>query len=1166
MLTPNADRGEDFVGTSGDDTFEAPMGTINFVSGNTLNTGDVLDGNGGNNTLIADLINDSFSQSGLGAVRPTTDNIQNVLINAIPTDGTLGTAGNNVTLNASRMQDVENVWSIDSDASLTVADITTKTSDGGVRNTEDLTFRMDHTSNFNTDPNLDASNLTVYFDENYLLAGRVEDAGRIQYEVMNQDAWDLINLEGRDDVELLDGVIFQRLDFELNGERFQLAPLLGEGDSTGDGLTIRTHEDLAAAINAALAELGLADTVTASVGPNFVERSTVDGAQGRDAPAVILEATAGNELTANENFAFLAPVDEPGEAIEGLRNSNRYDRADEFVLEGRDEVVTTNLELHKVGRGDEGGDAWIGGKAGGAIPIINVDVLGDDSKPSDVGSIFTPGMRDMNIATHADYVNGDSFASLTIRDGATSSPRELLDADDFLGNINLGTTAAFTNVDTVTATGGGNVLFNGAYTAAGDYSVTTGGGTDTINVFLNGAAVNDEGTGLAISTGAGADRVTVSMDLNDGGFSNAVSYATMEELENLSINTGAGNDHVNLDGYGTFHIDAGAGDDFVRINSADSNGNANLGFWNLGSPSASTVNNGVTFMDGGERVLYNAELTVSFAGFEATASVETDRAGNFLADQSTINAAIIEAIEGDRVLSQLLNVAEGTGSELFINSTIGGDNWLSIDVFQPELVTSDADDGQVVISSGDVSALRAGLIATTANNSDDLEDADDIAGVFNGEGYGSIDRLGDGDSNIDYNVAEREGNEYLSAPGGNNADVGVNFSSVNPGSGDDVVVFHSNTASSNTLVLDSQFGTVNVVNFHNQAPSQADSYNDVGIHALDFTAFLDNRISESGSTASEEALTLTLNRADGYDPFPAGASNADNTDQSARANSVNMLGFDSDADEDQTFQGLTANVLLNALNSDDADDNFGGITDSSLTAVAQADLVGTTQKHIVMVENDLNPGEYKVFYLQSALDGDGNIANDGEFTNAQLLGTLDFGASVNFALVGNEDYESLREALINHVDQAPGTPFVFNEAGNKYDGFTTEPGAMPPNGDDDVVPLTLAQALDLGVGSLPNLYTIDPAAGVDAGAVSVADALEAFASVSDIISGAQNAGDLDAAELFAWSVNDSAENILESIEEPAVTGAGAVTLTDEEITQEQADALGELANFELGDT
>ena len=60
---------------------------------------------------------------------------------------------------------------------------------------------------------------------------------------------------------------------------------------------------------------------------------------------------------------------------------------------------------------------------------------------------------------------------------------------------------------------------------------------------------------------------------------------------------------------------------------------------------------------------------------------------------------------------------------------------------------------------------------------------------------------------------------------------------------------------------------------------------------------------------------------------------------------------------------------------------------------------------------------------------------------------------------------------------------------------------------------------------------------------------------------AQEAGELPE----AYNIKDSAENILADLENALLLGAVSVTLTDEEITQAQADALAVLENFERGE-
>ena len=57
-----------------------------------------------------------------------------------------------------------------------------------------------------------------------------------------------------------------------------------------------------------------------------------------------------------------------------------------------------------------------------------------------------------------------------------------------------------------------------------------------------------------------------------------------------------------------------------------------------------------------------------------------------------------------------------------------------------------------------------------------------------------------------------------------------NSSSINAGAGNDLIVLHSNDASSNIIKIDGAFGKNTVVNFHNVATHLVDEPADVGAH------------------------------------------------------------------------------------------------------------------------------------------------------------------------------------------------------------------------------------------------------------------------------------------------------------------------------------------------
>ncbi len=777
---------------------------------------------------------------------------------------------------------------------------------------------------------------------------------------------------------------------------------------------------------------------------------------------------------------------------------------------------------------------------GKGIRVFHVDVLGDDSKPSNIGTLATTNnwLRTVNIKTAAEYLDGDSFASLTIRDGFGQGSLNLVNANSFKGDLTLGNDTAIQNLRTLTAAGGGDVDFTADITGfmKTQYSYTTGSGSDSFDIELDGDAVDTfdptltfdqvERTGLDINSGAGNDRVKLTMKAEDASFTadrgNEVSQATMWELDNLKIVTGEGRDYVNLNAYGNFHILAGNDSDFVRINSVDENGNATTGRWVFGQATGQQAfdvdADGDSNYEG--RVLYRATLTVTFAGFESEAvEIHTDE--HFIANQMDINEAIERAIRENPELNRLLKPVfptptTGTAAQqLVVRSTVGGLNDLRVQIFQPELVENNPAAGQVVLNAGDVPAIAQGIIKTTSTMpfdvpNDDLSSADleTVAEVvvalnsgnhFNGNTnfHGNInaDGVAGGPAN-DYRAYD-DGGSTDDTSGGKEMDATVNFSRINMGSGEnDLVVLHSDDDSANVLEITQKFGKVSVVNFHDVSPNDVNNYNQVGNHALDFTTYLNNQVDPSvdnGNRFSAQDIIITLNTNAVLPGSPAHSA-------TALANSVNMLNFDNTVADTISFQALNETNLLLALNGAVGAPVVGGIVDATLDADNNTNmLIGNVQKHIVMVENNANRGEYKVFYLTSVVNP-ANNSTDGKFATCELLGTMDFGNSINFRLVGDENW---------HTDYSQDGWLGGNVAPDPQPGDVTAPvlnDADPDDDDVDVdvaadVVLTFNEAVKVADTSKVKLYnaaddsvvaaavtvagqtiTIDPDADLEAGA------------------------------------------------------------------------------------
>ncbi|MBK1735071.1 hypothetical protein CKO15_07185 [Halorhodospira abdelmalekii] len=1150
-LTTDSDT---LTGSLSNNYFDASLATEGGLAANTLNSGDSINGIAGDNTLFAQVMpeTDVGAITGTGdgrPIHPSTQNVQTLKFEA--QDG--GQRDQGVTINASDLLDVEHIGSYDSNASLVIQDLNTRDSDdGSKRYTDEITFRMDHTSNQNTAGG--ASDLKAYFDENYLIERVEGDLTEIYFEMMNTNA----HRAGHDP---LVSVFVRRMEFDVNDVTVSVHEFLdGEVyESTGENIT--TYRELVDALYTedadgtpqgalpdALGAAGLErDAAIARIGDEF---SFFDGDTGETVVGdhqIVIEATPGNTVSHLNAELEVAQTQTRAEVNgERIDNWSRHERVD-FDEEPGDQELKTTVELHKVGRGSDGGNVLIGGKSQSAtsqgIPVFDVEVLGGDDKPSNIGwlgttnsDLETVNIRSVDYDNRVDEDGETTWADLTIRDGfspdvvdddgnpvvdddgnpvvAPQDSLERVDAREFEGNLTLGrnlTTEPATITDNTDITRNVQNLHNlygngasstelfgtidqdGSYTYRNstddlevdlsnegniDFSLDTGGGDDVIKVnLLDGESVNALGTNFEIASSSGDNYVNVRM--TDG-----VSQATMAELENLSIETGTGDDTVIVNGRGTFDIDTGGGDDLVIIQSADrgdlgrnysdryevegfdaENGNGSLGEWTIGQTTGAQDwgTSGQWTADASARVLYNAKLTLTFAGIEETVEIDTD--DQFIATQVDINNAIKDAIDDNHELSQLLNYSDAEGNQaLTIESLVGGENNLAIAIYQPQLVadadnlSEDLNEGRdVLIGGGDVSALRQGLIETgfRDSDSDHLEDADAIAARTNhNDFYGAVDGDGVGDgglrSTIQYSHDNPDTgdngygdgndifgqNDYFDLSGGTSRtsrdDVtGISEAVINAGGGQNVVVMHSNPLSSNTLVIDDSMGAndkVTVVNWHTESPESVDNVNQMGQHALDFSHFLTDEHDPSSDDNRDSAdlvdpvTNVVNNNAEAFSDQSVDVTNSAN----ARANTVNVIRFD--GDEDDTFEDLDGSTLVRALNDadDDGDSNYGNLTGGLLTPdLDNVNPVDNTLNHIIMVESDRNEGEYKLFHVTSTWDVDNNETtnlsengNDQFDTNVQELGTLDFGAAINVKLAGSELHKNYLTAVRDAVDQA----------------------------------------------------------------------------------------------------------------------------------------------------
>lgn len=782
-LTTGTDRVE---GTENNDSFEAFLGQSELIGGvsNTLSSADNIEGGAGNDSLYAQLVEEFIGAGSTTIdVQPTINSVETIDFEARDlTDG-----GGSATVDAKNISGVDTIGSKFSDGDLVIENLTTLDENGSARNTEDLTISMDHTDNFNSDG--DASDLTVYFDEDYLLSGETSTTSQANYWLLDEDSFNydeepLLNIE-RNGVSLeIDGT---PIDIVMDQDVAEAAD---------------TWTAYANALQARIDQM-VAEGVTELQGINvIVDRNNLDSTFNDfgvevPIPAITLLDSKGRDLTPT---GFISPEDATG-AFDIYGNFDNVDSVD------LDNPLAVGVELEKVGREGEGGDLMIGGKSlsateGQGIEVFNIDVLGAANKPSNLGTITSTNdaLNTVNIATGDEFAGSDDVASLTIRghgddaryDDVDTGPFggtvETVNAAEFEGDLTIGNEFAAQNLNMLNATGGGDVTFTGNYEDDETFVVQTGAGNDVINL--------EGDQEVTVTTGNGDDVInggTVSVD----------------------VNAGAGNDAVYVDNTGS------TGDVLTFDTSAFEQGSA-------ATPYA---------------LLYGRTVTVTVNGIDATAVVAANNVPNaqYLTNQADLNAAIISAVEGSEALSDLVEVEVVNGELQFTSKIDGANN--TVDVGLNSSADADLSDQENNTLEGEYQAANSDSDLTIGTQSEVTATGNFANGTDSTAANNNVVRLA---------------------------------------AGEDTVVLSTSSNASDTLVIDGPLGNASVLNFN--------AANDF----LDLSAVLDSQESASGSEDSETRIATTVQ-----------------TDTTLSANEVNVQSYT--GTNELSFDQLSASNLLDVF-------------------------------------------------------------------------------------------------------------------------------------------------------------------------------------------------------------------------------------------------------------
>lgn len=812
VSTFNLSAGNDNrTGTAGNDTF---VGNFS-VEGNTLNSGDVINGGAGNDQIKAIMATQLFS------ITPTVNGVETITITA-QSDKAEDSGQNNVSgkdavqLDFGRVSGIKTIESFDSRADLSVEDV--RIQDNEI--TKDITIVMR-----DTDPG--AVDFAVYFDQNSLRSVS-NTTSTIRLQVM--------------DTNSVNAGTAPLLNSPYGGFRFTATDANGvaqvvtlQSQAIDDA---QTYAQLQAAFQAeANAKFG-AGVVTVALGASYTVNDTTTGKQ--------VTGTEVN-ISASGAFTFTTPTGS-GWLANGVVPANSGLHTNFFTGSGTStDLVTSTIVLDNVGRGSNAGDLIVGGLSTGITSaskgVQQFDItVEDNSKLSNILSTNNT-LQVVNIKNGTTDEMSDAYTT-TVKNAGNLTVGVSNDQDSALqsGPQNYEDSAVgFTDVRVINAaTMTGKLSFTAELTEAAvakyldlkdtlaptadNIAVTYTGGTndDIMVVTFDDAAVasnSNVNTGredftFAVNGGNGNDTIDVAVDRSTTTVlvgNTQDWYSNQVVNDNITISGGAGNDTIKTPGAGNMNIAGDAGNDTIY---ADNTGvQTAAGLTSTGGAAAGLTSK-ATFVfntavqgadDAPAQDLYDllgaARTTTGSFGVSATVTFKGLTAKAALADSDyrlsdlEVNQAIKQAINSDAVLSKLLEAKDGPSGTLIVTSLIDG-----------ALATTDLGVTFSTVAAGDLNATV--LAAYNTANTTTIADTTALAAAINTNIAAIAGRW------TTQTADDTAGAEIVGAVSTTTSD-----NKITGGEGDDVVVLGttlgaSAVASSNdTLVFSGLFGNDVVVNF-----------------------------------------------------------------------------------------------------------------------------------------------------------------------------------------------------------------------------------------------------------------------------------------------------------------------------------------------------------------
>jgi len=840
--------GDNIAGTDGDDAFTAKI----VDNANTLQTGDVIDGGAGVDTLTADL---GTSQS--FAITAETNSVEKVVIRAEARAETNDTNDNNMTdavqIDAERMVGVTHYESNNSRSDLIVEDVRIESNEI----TKAVTIAM-----VSTDPG--DVDFGVYFDQHSLRKAADTTAGAS----LNLELMDVRSKAAG--LDPLKESPFDGFTFKMDGVDVTI--------KSADIDAAQTYDEFLTAIQAVItADETISGKITASKSGTFDAIDTDSGAtQTGD---LIVLTNSGSELLSEGSWTVAGVLP----ASSGLHTVQSTAQPT-----STGSLITSKIILDDVGRGSNGGDLVVGGLS-----------VGDDT---DNGTSNSKGVEEFDITVEQSSIlgninstnntlrevfieNGTTKGDLTVNGDRSGTANEntndlpgdlaqdnafgfsdvrILDASTMVGKVNL--TAELTDnivakyidrKDTANDPAQDNSTFAPQNVQNKEFVYTLGTNSDTLSMNIsksNAAATgttNREDFELTIHGGTGDDAITTI--IGDGeGLNTDHWYINSKQNSNLNVNGDAGNDTITTSGAGDVVISAGEGNDTVYTDNTgdqkaqwvfntdgDDNSanntvgavvNANDTEGNGGAADNDELNNLITNLETDNKVtnlLSKGQLVVTFRHLDSVkVTIPSDASHNTSALQ--VNQAIKTAINSDAVLSKLIVAEDGPADTLVVTSLIDGEA-----------------DG--LGAAANVTDLSVAITAPAAVSTDDLAviNADRLAKLGTGNNLTAAQALTAMVASA-LSLDTAYGSEFADDAAGevNGADSNsTNDNTVTGGTGNDVIVLSTDSGDSSqeTLVVSGSFGADTVLNFNTAVDSEGmQNGNDV----IDLTAY------NSGVTAN----------------------------------------------------------------------------------------------------------------------------------------------------------------------------------------------------------------------------------------------------------------------------------------------------------------------------